>query len=840
MRRIQILFSLLAVLVLGANWIAQGQETVNGEGVWEARLSVGQGTTGYWAGPFQRVAEQRFAMEGTSLLLTWNDESLNAIFKCEEECLNPINNRLHEFQKDNESIWSNDYVILLFERGGVFYDVIVDGSGRIETAISTDANFWAGRKVRQDTGVAAVVQIGNGNWIASIRIPWEAIGGKAKLGEQFRFQAGRGNASIKEKSVLFPCMPGFHAQDFFSVLKLVKQVPEVRAELPAFLPGKNVIACENASISGRIEQSGQPTQVFDSGEFDLQCSGKFKIGWRLFGPETEPYWISPLYDMTASAVALKFSEENTLRLNGKDVVSGAFLRDGKNVIEVNKPFQGRMRAGDWEFVPPASQFQLYTQHTLLWPNWQEQEWCVTRGGLQQLLFAPRGFPDATVSDYTIKLSLPEGFKLECASGYYSVYPSVRFTPDGTITIDKEISYRKTIPSHEFIAAFIRVPEDFEGDVTELSFASSSPSQNIMEVPQKVKVRVLPKLDGVAPKDMLIYIWAGGLHALTNKAYIETVLKDFANAGINLIVNLPNKVIPYNYSFFINEDWSWPVSPYLQVHPEAVLIQKDGTPNKRFVCPQSVRTPEFAAWLRTQVPFWLERGGNPEIVEWDYEFNVENGPFSCYCPKCTGHTDMATRHQDMVFYLKLLRDALREVNPNIRMSVYSGYQTEQNKKIYGIDWSLLKDVIDIAECGYGRPVEAIKATYEAIGDMPLVLGAIVAPYEYSDRQYPTQYTPAWLVRRAVDSTYGILLYNYPSFDGKSMHAIAEASKIMSRYEEFFRFGKRMEENVPDWPKDDVQTIEYNGKRILILMNSSLNTRHYLGRSVPAGDCQVIEL
>ncbi len=810
----------------------------------DAGLAIGQGITGCWTGPFLRVAQQSFAQDQTTLHMTWDEEALHGTFQCQEACLDPLLNRLHEFKKDNASVWNNDYVALLFQRNDVFYDVIVDANGRIESASAVGTDFWRGRVLRQDTGITAEIEVGNGVWTANIRIPWDAIGGKAELRELFRFQAARRNPSLQETSVLFPCLNGFHTYAYFGSLALVEEVPELHPALPAFLPGKNVISCDNATVSGWIEVPGKPRQLFDTNEFELKHAGHFQFCWQINGKET-PYWISPIYELTASAIPLQFdlstsaTWKNAVRRNDQVVVPGTTLQDGKNIIEVAEGFPGTLKAGAFEFVPPASKFQLYSQHTLLWPNWQAQEWCVTRGGLQMLLFAPRGFPDTTVSDYTIKLNLPKGFTLECASGYYNTYPNIRFTPDGTITIDKAIPFRKSIPSHEFLAAFIRVPEEFEDDVTELSFASSSPCQHILEVPQSMKVRLLPKLDGVAPKELLVYIWGGWLHALTNKAYIDTVLKDFAAAGINLVVNLPNQVIPYSCSFCF-EKWGWPISPYLQEHPDAVLIKKDGTPDSTHVCPKTIRTPEFAAWLKSQVPGWLEKSGNPTVVEWDYEFRIENGPFSCYCPKCIDHTEDSVRHQDMAFFIKLLRDALQEVNPNIRFAIYSGYQSERSKQVYGIDWSLLKDTIDIAECGYGRPLADIQATRDAIGDMPLVLGALVLPYTYDDRKYPSQYTTAWLLRRAADASYGILLFNYPSFDGQSMHAIAEASKIMSKYEPFFRYGKRLQETIPQWAQEDTQVIEYQGRKILILMNSGIKPRTYHTATIPPGECLVLEL
>ena len=123
---------------------------------------------------------------------------------------------------------------------------------------------------------------------------------------------------------------------------------------------------------------------------------------------------------------------------------------------------------------------------------------------------------------------------------------------------------------------------------------------------------------------------------------------------------------------------------------------------------------------------------------------------------------------------------------------------------------------------------------------LVPGALVTPCDRQSRIYPEPLTAAKLLRRAVDSTGGILIYESSSLDGDSLSACAEVSRIMEQYEAFIRFGKRLGHSLPGWPEEDIQVIEHDGRKVLFLMNSSGKARTYRGKQILPGKVLVEEL
>ena len=345
---------------------------------------------------------------------------------------------------------------------------------------------------------------------------------------------------------------------------------------------------------------GAPAVFFSDSVFDLNRTGKFNFFWQIQDPSNgASIFNSPLYELSTTAVQIHFDNTNTVVLNGKEVKSGALLADGLNELEVKLPFKGALQVNGSQIQPPGKKFTLALNSSLLWPNWQADELAVTRGGIQMLLFSPNGFPGVTPDDYRLKLDLPPGFILECASGYYQNY-KLAWTPDGEIRFLSKVPFSKVLPSHKFIAAFIRVPADFKDTYSRLSFYTESKKNNILEVPQNVNIRILPALKSGKPKKLLLEMSSGWLRMLTERKYLDTVVAHLTTAGINTLSTVPNKRISFGYMFNF-KSWSWSLAPYVKLHPEAALTLKNGKKDSSLVCPEHIRRPEFYAWLREQIP-----------------------------------------------------------------------------------------------------------------------------------------------------------------------------------------------------------------------------------------------
>ena len=277
------------------------------------------------------------------------------------------------------------------------------------------------------------------------------------------------------------------------------------------------------------------------------------------------------------------------------------------------------------------------------------------------------------------------------------------------------------------------------------------------------------------------------------------------------------------------------------------------------------------------------------MDYDYEYSPLIGPHSCYCPRCLAefrdHAKLepgkkldpeVIRDQyerqwiDFMAYrvarvFRKFRDSIHRLAPGTKFSIYSGYQTPENPKRYGVDWDYIGQLqaCDRVGCGYGRPADAIPATIDALKGIPAVFGALMRPYDTKETIPQVPMTKARLLRRALDSTGGVLVYGRLPMDGRSWYAIAETTRLVATYEDLFIAGKRSA--LPGCDEARVQVLGDGRTTLVCVMNGgsskldlslplppaagggrefysgrSVTTGHTVSWSLPAGDTVVFVL
>ena len=71
----------------------------------------------------------------------------------------------------------------------------------------------------------------------------------------------------------------------------------------------------------------------------------------------------------------------------------------------------------------------------------------------------------------------------------------------------------------------------------------------------------------------------------------------------------------------------------------------------------------------------------------------------------------------------------------------------------------------------------------------MFGALITPYDTQETIPPVPLTKARLLRRALDSTGGVLIYARLPMDGRSWYAVAETTRLVATYEDLFAAGER---------------------------------------------------
>ncbi len=841
--------------------------------------------------PFILQGRSAFAVEQTTARLLWDDECLYLSFRCQESALAPSANRLHEFKRgharhDDLKASQDDCVVALLRHPsapGHAFELLVSATGAILDCKSPLQDLWGRRDPGWESGARAAVAVYNvekdGHWAAEVAVPWKTLGGLPDAPLQIKL--GRFEKPAKEQSSYQPIQgAGLHENADFFEARLVGAVPTADfAAWPEFIPGANRLALRSDApllLGARIAFDRQPAAVIGGASalnFNLDGNGTFRFQWDAADAALRPLLRSPQYRLALSAQRLEARLPRGVRLavNGRPAPQGAALASGLNELELQAPEGADARlsvAGapipfpeGWKKAAPGRwQLTLADGATELWPNWKADALHVARGGLQQLLFAPRGFPGRTARDYAVVLDLPSGIRLLGASGYYEVYEvkhrQMPASPLGKgwtrwrIEIAGPRPWKPALPGHHYLAAFLAVDEDAAGGDA-FYFHAESPADALAEAPQRVPLVLLPRIQGSQPRRLGVRMSTGWLPSLRDKSLYTPLVEFFRGMGltcVNAALRNHCNLLPQS-TFFHFKEWNFSFAPYVKAHPRKALVDLRGRRSDFLVCPREILgAPECRAFILATLPKWHKRLGYVTNINWDFEENVLHSQIACFCDDCRAEfakgaklpgvpsareiaerhlpawTDfMTTRFADLA---QLFRDSIHQTLPGVILSVYSGYECEDTHSQYGVDWRKLDGRIDLAVLGYGRDLATLQATRAALKRTPFQLGAILRPYEYGNKRPVPPCTLAQVMRRAIDANNGFFVYTFPCMDARSFTAIARASSILARHEAFFLRSENHPEKLAaaGLPEADNALLhDGDGHWLLILLNPGTKPR-----------------
>lgn len=395
-------------------------------------------------------------------------------------------------------------------------------------------------------------------------------------------------------------------------------------------------------------------------------------------------------------------------------------------------------------------------------------------------------------------------------------------------------------------------------------------------PQVTELVILPPLKDVRPKYARIapcHYATNYLEPKTAAAYADNVWR----SGITWTYgSVHNNVVSLLASRGHRVWLAMPGEPFathgktratLDERPELRALGFDGKPLANLFCP---------TWLLSSAGAEVRHMLNDEIVElvdhdgytavnWDIEqpvcLPVEGGKGVkgfCLCPRCLqafrtqekipaaeelDAQSILARHKEAWVLFRCrqnadltgrVRAALKRCTRPIEFSVYSGYQCQQTRETYGVDWSLLAPHLDLAIAGYGGSRSAVQATLAALGKVPFIGGQ-----SYYLSPAPQQASAAWmknslravpnplvwrnrLLQQYVESgCQGVLIWYLPTMDGGAFYYTSEAAEIIAKYEDLFRSGARGDAKfrVAGLKPEQWMAIDGGGRRLLLLLNTT---------------------
>ncbi len=489
-------------------------------------------------------------------------------------------------------------------------------------------------------------------------------------------------------------------------------------------------------------------------------------------------------------------------------------------------------------------------------------WYICKGSTQQLIVVADGVANRTLNGWDIFIAVPVGFKIVGCSGYYT--GRYDLTTIGARIIDErnmivyKVSSKTPITTRAYdqllrVPVFIKCSETIKADKTSLIYWTSANDGTISETRHTVPIQILPKLNGLQPKKLVWQIW-GMFWEMTNPAMRDQVAKSARAAGFNNFAtatiesrSVLDKYAMQNTVQVCFEEWSLNFKSYLKDHPDDHLVLSDNKSSERWVCTSLLLEKSNKALANTLKK--TLKGCKTGNVIYDFEVPPFDGPHSCYCERCLSKfrkyaglsADVELTGQiikdkysvqwiDFMAYvdaevLAKMKSIIHNISPKMKFWIYSGYHNADNPRMYGINWDYIGKLksCDVASMGYGRPVTDIPNTIAVLKGIPAVFGCLLTPYLVSDTSPSMQISRAEMLRRALDSTGGILVFERDSVDGRTWYASAETSRLVATYEDAFLSGKRSKLDSQD--ESAVQLLTSSKVVLLCIMNETNKQAEY---------------
>ena len=790
-----------------------------------------------------RLPDGRPAVEQTQVKFLYDENNLYLGATAFESALNKWEQRLHEFRNnlkkpDIAKCYDDDSIALMIkrEKENKVYEFCINASGVVTAMVETVPDLWGTRKIFE-SGVNAGGKIDHGKFFVEAAIPFAAIGGKPFPGERFKVMIVRYEQSRKEKSSFSGY--GFHNVAKFGELAFATTPFSGNIDSKInFHSGENqlkFISKSPAWINSFVTAKGKTANYLDmQGKFQINTQGEFNYFASIRNPFTlEEVLRLPLFTGSASAriMQIKAASGKNVLINDGIAKNQYLLASGNNKI-VTDDAAASFKIGAFEYQPDDSWQKnssgMLTKNLLcdisrLWPDWTVGAGLsIPAGRVQQVLFYPFVPQGVKNADYTMTFDLPENFTFEGACGYYNLNPLTveniqKIVINGEkynrhrIRFNNSVSYIDNPQSHTYVAAFIRAPENAAGKKFKIYFHCSSHSSNFIEVPNQVNVSVLKKVEGKKMAKQHMQMWTMWLESMDDPTLRDLIAEEFAFIGVTeMMAN--NRFGLKNFQLFSFENWNFNLDEFVKMHPESRLVPFDGKAYSAgtTICPQYFKgNEEFKQWFEEKFPQWHKRRGSPDIVCVDYEFGIFSPYAACVCENCLKDfaasagldetptpADIRNKYRkewiefmttQVANEIHFIYQVSKRLLPDVTIYFYSGYQSEDTKINYSIDWNKIHDAMDFGGAGYGRPVKAIADTIAAAQGKPVILGLILEPWRVVSRDVPQVVSEARLMQIMLDATGGALLYIHGTMDGRSMNAIAEVTSVVAENEEFFNPG-----------------------------------------------------
>ncbi len=765
--------------------------------------------------PFLLSSGGEAAQEQTKARLAYDEDRLYLFVECLESALDPVLQKRAEFkanQTEHDSSVFRDDVIELFlqpsQELDTYYHIAFNSLGTIYDARCETEGVY---DKSWDSGAEAAGQVGDRSWTLEVAIPREQLspGEFAETGG-WRVNLCRAEKPSGEYSCWSPTGGSFHTPARFGLVTFGPPTLGGGAvDLGGLRKGPNRLQLRvtNPTAEERTvtvtASAGQPIGSGEAGRASVRIApgGTDTIG----------------VDYTA--------------LSGDGALQYEVAQDGRIVlVSPAYPLQS-----DNPFIAWLDVLGKPSRHVIT-------DFSVAEGEPLVLpLVLLTGIEEEQFEGATVTLEVPDFLRLVSPLSGERGWPAPLRVEEQTIareglpyrrlTLDfgaRSITFAEAREQRQYVENPLVFRAEYVGkrDAGEARFplAYEVTINGQTRASGALPLTLLPPLARKSPREVVVCNWpAGSIYASRffgrlSEAEQEAIFESWTRTGFNVYANSGRRpaergldtarALPGTLQALCGSAAG--VADYLRANPEYQDATLEGEPLPLSIsparlleedCPAREMLKEYVGKTALQQP----------VLSWDYEVpvaypqsigfgehnltafrafaeiadDVELTPEAVVRDYRPQWIDFRCRQNAAI--TGLLYEGARAANPDCIFFVYSGYQSEHTRETYGINWDYIAPHVDQVWCGYGRPVQQIQDTLQAIKGKPLVGGELV--WLGSGNWYSLDATERNLMRRLTDCGGGVMVYYDWFVDGRFYSAISRTAAVAADFEQFFRDGHR---------------------------------------------------
>jgi hypothetical protein len=159
----------------------------------------------------------------------------------------------------------------------------------------------------------------------------------------------------------------------------------------------------------------------------------------------------------------------------------------------------------------------------------------------------------------------------------------------------------------------------------INYYCKAKKDNIIEVPQTLKLNLLPPLRGIQPKNLIIQMWPGWLVKNDSSKIKKMACDDLVKCGVTEIGRIAHDSLK-NFVQIDFQGWNLDFGPYLNEHPDAARIDfngrkcnKEDKKNEANVCSTLIiNHASVHKYLDKAMTKWMKKWRYPYNAVWDFE------------------------------------------------------------------------------------------------------------------------------------------------------------------------------------------------------------------------------